>query len=261
MLERVREYKLKEVEEKKKRVPFKILEKGLFHAPPVSPFLKFLKEKAPTRIIAEVKKASPSRGMIVPHYKPRLLVREYEKGGAVGISCLIEGKFFGGKREDLLEIKKEVSLPLLVKEFILEEYQILEARVFGGDCILLISSLLSAPELEKLARFSQGLGMDYLLEIHTREDWEKIEKTSLSLEWVGINNRNLHTMEVEIETTLRLRKIVPPHIFVVSESGIKRREDISKLEKAGVDAFLVGESILRSENPRKKIEELRGCSE
>ncbi|MBC7190203.1 indole-3-glycerol-phosphate synthase, partial [Candidatus Aerophobetes bacterium] len=183
------------------------------------------------------------------------LARIYEENGACSLSVLIDENFFGGSLFDLKKAKEAVSLPLLAKEFIIDEYQIYEARLYGADCILLIARLLDKDTLEYLCQVAENLGMSFIVEVHLPSDVKKIPIFSSSL-ILGINNRDLDTLKVDLEVTLRILKLIPPGFPVISESGITSREDIDFLRKEGVRAFLVGGALLQSKEPGRKLREL-----
>lgn len=210
------------------------------------------------KVIAEVKRASPSKGWLNPDLNVTTLVQSYTQGGAAAISVLTEPNWFKGNLADLTAAHKATSLPLLYKGFILDPYQVFEARAFGADAVLLIMSLLSLSELSELMKTASELGMASLVEVHSEPELKKALAASASL--IGINNRNLLDFSVDLETTIRLRPLIPPDVIVVSESGIRSRIDIATLEGAGVDAVLVGEMLVTSSNPEVKLRELRGLN-
>ncbi|HHT9130844.1 MAG TPA: indole-3-glycerol phosphate synthase TrpC, partial [Candidatus Brocadiaceae bacterium] len=207
-------------------------------------------------IIAEIKKASPSLGVIRTDFNHVEIARLYESSGAAAISVLTDEKFFQGKLSYLTDVKKSVSLPILRKDFIIDPYQIYEARSAGADAILLIAALLSKEEIQRFLELARELGMDCLVEVHSELELEKVLQTSANI--IGINNRDLATFKIDLETTLLLKPMIPSGKIVVSESGIKSREDIVKLIKKGVDAVLVGETLMKSTNISTKLHELLG---
>jgi indole-3-glycerol phosphate synthase len=205
-------------------------------------------------VIAEIKPASPSAGTIREGVEVPWMAKQYEEGGACAISVLTEPRFFHGNLRFLPRVKETVSLPVLQKDFIIDPFQIYEGRTFGADALLLIAAILGERELKELAALTFELGMVPLVEAHNEEDLEKILKLSLPL--VGLNNRDLKTLEVNLETTLRLLEKVPREIMVISESGIKSGRDVEMLKKAGVKGILVGEILMRASSPASKIKEL-----
>jgi indole-3-glycerol phosphate synthase len=208
------------------------------------------------RLIAEVKQASPSRGVLSPNLNPTELAQTYAEGGAAAISVLTEANYFMGSNEHLAAIKEVVGLPLLRKDFIFDPYQVYESRAYGADALLLIAAILSQGQLKELVSLSHSLGLRCLVEVHNGDE---VEKAVLSeAEIIGINNRDLNTFVVDINTTRRLRPLVPQEKIVVSESGIKSRKDMEKLRKWGVDAVLIGEALVTAGDVRAKMKELIG---
>jgi indole-3-glycerol phosphate synthase len=214
------------------------------------------KKGGPIRIIAEVKKASPSKGVIRERFDPVEIAKEYEAGGASAISVLTEEDFFLGHPDFLRRIRQAVRIPLLRKDFIFDPYQVWEARVLGADAYLLIVSLLDSKALEELVRVGKELGMTALVEVHSEE--ELATALSLPAEVIGINNRNLKTFLTDLGTTLELVKMIPQGHIVISESGIEKATDLETLDRTGVDAVLVGESLMRRPSPGEKLRELLG---
>ncbi len=205
-------------------------------------------------IIAEVKKASPSAGVLRKNFKPLKIASLYETNGASAISVLTDKKFFQGSLSHLKEIKKNVSVPVLRKDFIIDEYQIYESILAGADAALLIADLLSAKEIRRFLEVGRRYSMDFLLEVHTEEDVTKALDSGCGI--IGINNRDLHTFKVDIKTTPRLKKMIPEDRIIVSESGIHSKEDISYLRSFGVNAVLIGEELMRSGDIGAKLREL-----
>jgi len=198
-------------------------------------------------LIAECKKASPSKGLMVPNYDPVRLARTYKKAGAVAISVLTDAPHFQGSLEDLRDVKDILpDTPVLRKDFIFDPYQVYEARAAGADAILLIAAVLGEGDLKSLLALTHELGMNALVEVHTQKELEKV--LPLNPRIVGVNNRNLQTFEVDFENTARLRAMVPDEIVTVGESGIKRPDDVRQMAAIGVDAVLVGETLVRSKN-------------
>lgn len=258
ILRKILEAKRAEVETRKKQVPLEALKERLSEAPPVRPFAQALKrrEGEPIRLIAELKKASPSKGVFRGDFDPEAILRAYEQSPASALSILTDEPFFQGSLENLSLARRITTKPLLRKDFLVDEYQVYEARVHGADAVLLIVSALDEKKLRDLLSLSKELGMDALVEVHTENELEVALKVGATL--IGINNRNLENFEVDLGTTLRLRRLVPNDSVVVSESGIESREQVRQLEEAGVDAILVGENLIRSPDPVAKAKELLG---
>ncbi len=207
-------------------------------------------------IIAEIKKASPSKGVIRPDFHPAAIARSYEAHGAACLSVLTDCDFFQGCERYLEEARAATRLPVIRKDFIVDPYQVAEARAIGADCILLIVAALNDQELKRLSTLAADLGMDVLVEVHDRPELERALALDLSL--VGINNRNLRTFEVSLKNTLDLLDLIPSDRTVVTESGILAPEDVALMRSHDVHAFLVGESFMRAENPGEKLAELFG---
>ncbi len=199
-----------------------------------------------TALIAELKKASPSKGLIRENFSPSQLAIEYQTGGAACLSVLTDEPYFQGKNQYLAMARDSVTLPVLRKDFILDTYQVFESRLIGADCILLIMAILSDTQVSELASCAHELQMDVLMEIHDEEELSRVTGTDCSL--LGINNRNLKTLEVDISTTERLAPNVPKDLSVVCESGIYTSHDINKVKLSDVHIFLVGESLMRQED-------------
>ena len=229
-------------------------QRGLYFRPFWDRQILSLKERLSSpgfHLIAEIKRASPSKGLIAEKFHPVRIAREYQQGGASAISCLTDEPFFKGHLEYLAAIREEVSLPLLRKDFIIDEIQLEEARAFGADAVLLIVAALEPKRLLELIRAAKNLGLEALVEVHQEEELE-IALTA-GAEIIGINNRNLHTFEVDLKTCLRLAPKVPKGVPVVAESGLKKPEDLKLLKEAGIKAALIGESLMRAEDKAAQI--------
>ncbi len=241
-LARILEAKRREIQARRER--------GLFFRPfweaPRRDFEGALKAPGLT-IIAEVKRASPSKGLLCPDFDPVKLALAYEKGGAGALSVITDEPFFRGSLEYLAAVRAKVHRPLLRKDFILDPIQIEEARAFGADAILLIVAALSPEELRELLRYTYQLGLSALVEVHDEE--ELALALSAGARLIGINNRNLRTFEVSVETTFRLRKHIPPNIPVISESGLSDLETLKRLAQAGIAGALIGEALVKHPDP------------
>ena len=207
-------------------------------------------------VIAEVKRRSPGAGSIRPDLDPVKLALDYESSGAVALSILTDQSFFGGSLEDLKKVRQHVKLPILRKDFIIDESQIYESHISGADAILLIVSVLDDKQLSDYREMAEELGMTAIVEVHDLLELERSLKTGAK--FLGINNRDLKTFDTSLETTLQLLEHVPPEVALVSESGIHTKQDVSMLGQAGVDAVLVGESLLIQEDPGKGVRNLSG---
>jgi indole-3-glycerol phosphate synthase len=253
MLDRIIAQKREEVKQRKMVATMVYLQERITRQKPVLDLALALKGDH-IRLIAEVKQASPSRGILTSNFSPTKLARTYAEGGAAAISVLTEANYFGGNIEHLAAIKEAVGLPLLRKDFIFDPYQVYESRAYGADALLLIATILSQGQLEELISLSHSVGLKCLVEVHNEGE---VERAVLSdAELIGVNNRDLNTFAVDINTTRRLRPLVPKEKITVSESGIKSKRDVEKLGKWGVDAVLVGEALVTASDVRAKMKEL-----
>jgi indole-3-glycerol phosphate synthase len=249
-------YKKEELAEAKRSASLSDIKAKARDAQATRGFAKALAAGGAIQLIAEVKKASPSKGVIREDFDPVAIASIYEESGAACLSVLTEKKFFQGSLAYLGQIRKAVSLPLLRKDFIIDEYQIFETRAAGADAILLISACLEQQQMQDYLGVANQLGLDVLVESHTYKELDKALRTGATL--VGINNRDLTTFKVSLQTTLDLLKDIPDDRMVVSESGIATHEDVVQLQQAGVDAILVGESLMREKDIGNKVKELLG---
>lgn len=245
------------IEEKKKQKPLESL-KMLVETLPKSqlfPFEKALKETG-ISFICEVKKASPSKGLIAKDFPYLQIAKDYEMAGASAISCLTEPYYFQGKDEFLKEMVKEVSIPVLRKDFFVDEYMIYEAKIFGASAVLLICAILDDDQLKSYYELANELGMSAIFEAHTEDEVKRALQCGARI--IGINNRNLKTFAIDMMQSVRLRALVPNDVIFISESGIKTKEDIRILADCQVHAVLIGETLMRSKEKGKMLEELRG---
>ena len=254
ILDKIHAYKLKEVAENKELVSIESLKERCKDVQGAIKSGMVLKRENRIKFIAEVKKASPSAGIIRDDFNYIDIAKEYEVGGASAISVLTDKEFFKGDLKYLSEIKETVSLPALRKDFIIDPYQIYEARAACADLVLLIARILNKEEINAFLALSHKLGMECLVEVHDNDELETVLETEAAI--IGINNRNLDTFETNLDTTLQLRHRIPEGKIIVSESGIKTRADVLVLEEAGVDAILIGETLMRSKDISQKIKEL-----
>ena len=253
-LDKIVAEKLKEVEQRQKAAPLPELRAAIMEKPAPLDLAAALSGDN-LRLIAEVKRASPSRGVIRADLDPVQLAGSYAKCGAAAISVLTESRYFGGSREDLESIKRALpDIPLLRKDFILKPYQVLESCAWGADAVLLIVAILDNAEIEELLSLSHALGMQCLVEVHNRDELERALAHNIKI--IGINNRDLDTMTVDINVTRKLRPPIPRGRIVVSESGIKGRGEAQKLKEWKVNAMLVGEALVTADDVAAKIKEL-----
>ena len=250
--------KRRELEETRQALPLADLEKKISGLSPVRDFRGALQggPGSAIKIIAEVKKASPSKGIICEDFHPVQIARQYQKSGAAALSVLTETNYFLGSLDYLQQIKEATAIPVLRKDFIFDPYQVYEARVRGADAILLIAAMLDYRQLQDLMTLCGRLSLCSLLEVHDEKELE----TALALDAavIGINNRDLNTFKTDISTTQRLIRLIPKGKTVVSESGLTQREDLIALRDAGVDAFLIGETFMKEKNPGNKLKEVIG---
>ncbi len=251
-------HKRTEVDERKKVAPLSTLEERIEQVRPARDFRHALRMEG-ISLIAEVKKASPSRGILIEHMDPVDLGGLYEQAGARAVSVLTDEHFFKGALDYLTAVHRDVALPCLRKDFILDEYQIYEARAAEADAILLIVRMLSDEQLKDYLEVTRTLGMAALVETHDAHEIERALNSGAHI--IGINNRDLSTFEVDIATTLELKKLVSGGHVLVSESGIHTRDHVKQLEDGGVDAVLIGEALVTSSNIVAKIRELLGLDE
>ncbi len=247
-----------DLEKRKKEFSIEWLGRSLAYNPyPPRNIIPHLKktDDNPYRIIAEVKKASPSKGVIREDFDPILIAQTYSNGGADAISVLTEPHFFQGDIEYLTQIRRYCGTPLLRKDFIIDEYQLVEALVYGADFVLLIAKALSKKELKNLLNYTWHLGMEALVEIHDKEDLKKAIFAGANI--IGINHRNLETFEMDMELTKRLMPLIPNGKIIVAESGINSKEIIEELSEIGVDAFLIGEYFMKQKDIKATLEEFK----
>jgi len=248
--------KRQEIAEARATMPECDLERALDEAPPVRDFRATLEVGPDIQIIAEVKKASPSAGVIRADFDPVAIARTYQQHGAACISVLTDQPFFQGHLSYLRQVRQAVQVPLLRKDFILDRYQLLEARLAGADAVLLIAEILDDRQLSQLQRDAASLGMQCLVELYDPANLPRVVDSGARL--IGINNRDLRTFVTRLEHTLELATRLPPGVCLVSESGIQNQGDLERLKVAGVKAVLVGETLMRASDIGAAVEELRG---
>ena len=249
--------KADEIAERSARVSLADLRARIADAPPTRGFadaLNAMIAQGDPAVIAEVKKASPSKGVIRPDFRPADIAVSYELGGAACLSVLTDVDFFQGADDYLKQAREACTLPVLRKDFTVDPYQVYEARVLGADCILLIVAALDDGQLVDLSGLAMQLGMDVLVEVHDIDELERALQVPVPL--VGINNRNLRTFEVSLQTTLAMKDAVPKDRLLVTESGILVPDDVATMRAAGVNAFLVGETFMRAEEPGEALRQL-----
>jgi indole-3-glycerol phosphate synthase len=251
VLERILAVKRAEVAAAKRAFPG--VEARARAAPATRDFVGALRAKKPA-VIAEIKRASPSKGLLRANFDPAAIAKSYEQAGAACMSVLTDREFFQGSAEDLIKARAACALPALRKDFLIDPYQAFEARALGADCVLLIAACLEDAQMRELEKVAQGLGMAVLVEVHDAAELERA--LALSTPLIGINNRNLRTFETRLETTLELLPSIPPRRVVVTESGILSTADVRRMRERGVDTFLVGEAFMRADDPGKELRKL-----
>ncbi|MFH1846525.1 MAG: indole-3-glycerol phosphate synthase TrpC [Candidatus Omnitrophota bacterium] len=254
ILSKIIEEKKREIERARKKVSFNEIKEKAGKLCIRSSFKKNIGRKGHINLIAEVKKSSPSKGVIRPNFEPIKIALTYQASGASAISVLTDERFFDGKPEYLKKIKERVTIPVLRKDFIIDEYQIYESAVLGADAVLLIAHILTQEEIERYLMILRDLGMEALVEVHNEEEVDKALASRAPI--IGINNRNLMNFEVDVGVTQRLIRLIPETKVVVSESGLETYEQIMFLKSLGVNAVLIGETFMRVENIGEKVREL-----
>jgi indole-3-glycerol phosphate synthase len=256
ILDKIVATKWEEIGRAKSRVPLDELRRQAAFAPPARDFLGALAAPGPIRLIAEVKRASPSKGLIRADFEPVAIARTYQEHGATCLSVLTDEQYFQGSLDYLRRVRQAVELPVLRKDFIVDEYQVWEARAAGADAVLLIAECLDDAALATLHEAIVGVGMTPLVELYEPENLSRVLGVGAKL--IGINNRDLRTFQVDLEHTLRLGRQIPEDRVVVGESGIRSREDVLRLQGAGVRAMLVGESLMRQDDIGAAVDALLG---
>lgn len=252
ILEEIIQYKFKEVTERKALYPFKQLEKSVYFNAETFLLKKSLLLPAATGIIAEFKRKSPSKGIINKNASVEQTTLGYIKAGASALSVLTDEKYFGGSNDDLIKARRINACPILRKDFIVDEYQVIESKSVGADVILLIAACLTKEKIDKLAKFAKSVGLEILLELY---DETEVEKISPIVDFIGINNRNLKNFEVNIEHSKQLSSLIPDNYLKIAESGINSAKTIHELKSAGFRGFLMGEYFMRTQQPEKACDE------
>ncbi len=257
ILKKIIARKEEEIAECKNKISVKKMLEDAYKNRDTRDFYQALKDKADLKqnaIIAEIKKASPSKGVMRENFNPVEIAKSYEQAGASCLSVLTDKDFFQGDNQYLTDVRAATSLPVLRKEFIIDPYQVYESRVLGADCILLIAACLSDEQMEDLAMRAIAINMDVLVEVHNLEELQRTSK--LRLPMIGINNRNLRTFGVSLQTTVELLSKIENDTLIITESGILSAEDVAFMHKHDIYSFLVGEAFMRHENPGKALQEI-----
>jgi indole-3-glycerol phosphate synthase len=257
ILQRILARKAEELAERSAKLPLKELSARVADMPDTRGFAAAIEAKiaaGDVAVIAEVKKASPSKGVIRAEFDPVSIARSYELGGAACLSVLTDKDFFQGSEDFLRQARAACSLPVLRKDFVIDPYQVYEARAIGADCILLIVAALGDADLLELSLLAAELDLDVLCEVHDAEELERAQAVPVPL--IGVNNRNLRTFETSLETTLELQQLMEYDRILVAESGIHTPQDVVRLREAGINAFLVGEAFMRAADPGQELKRL-----
>ena len=254
ILDKIIENKRSEVERAKKSKPLDFLKSELQNLENTKGFYESISPDGSTKVIAEIKCASPSKGVLREDFNPVEISKAYYKGGASAISVLTDSRFFKGSRDHLRDVRSAVELPLLRKDFIIDPYQVYESRLYGADAILLIVAALDSTILRELLELAHSLDMDAIVEIHDEGELDKAIESGSKI--IGINNRDLKTFDVSLETSFRLCKLIPRGKIVVSESGISSSDDIKRLKSAGINVLLIGETFMRAPEPGEELRRL-----
>ena len=257
ILTKILTHKEKEIAEKQQRVPLEQMKEwagGITDKRPFEMMLRGAAGAGKAGVIAEIKRASPSKGILREDFDPMAIAKSYQFGGATCLSVLTDNEFFKGGGPILELARKACSIPVLRKDFIIDPFQVFETKVLSADCMLLIVAALEDEKLHELYQLGKELGLDILVEVHDEEEMQR----ALTLEptLLGVNNRNLHSFEVDLNNTLRLQEMVPDNCLLVTESGIHTQDDVRQMQENNINVFLVGEAFMRAEDPGKKLKEL-----
>jgi indole-3-glycerol phosphate synthase len=253
ILDQIIAHKRREVAEKREAMPPKALQKSLIYSRPRKPFTEEINRVDKAGVIAEFKRRSPSKGWINADANAKEVARGYENAGASALSILTDKEFFGGDNQDLSDAFFAVEIPILRKDFIIDEYQIVEARAIGASAILLIAAALNEKEIKTLAAFAASLDLEVLLEVHEASE---IPASLENISAIGVNNRNLKDFSVDVNRSFEIAAKLPPEMTKVSESGLKDAKTILELEKAGFSGFLIGETFMKTANPAEALAQL-----
>jgi indole-3-glycerol phosphate synthase len=254
ILDRIIKNKKIEVERAKRAYSLEFIHSQIEKVKPPRDFLKAIEPDGRVKIIAEIKHASPSKGVFREDFNPTQIARSYSEGGASAISVLTDMEFFKGDLTHLRDVRNTVEIPLLRKDFIIDPYQVYEARLYGADAVLLIASALGTEIITQLLKLTHSLGMNAIVEVHDEEELEKALLAGSRI--IGINNRDLKTFSVSLDTSIRLSKLIPKEKIVIAESGISSSEDIKRLGGEGIEVFLIGETLMKASNPGEELRKL-----
>jgi len=251
-LQEIVQEKLKQVEEDKQLVPLEMLEQSIFFSRECASLKEYILRDDKSGIITEIKKKSPALGAINPDVNVENLAAAYTLAGASALSVLTDNKYFGGCNADLIAARENTSIPILRKDFVIDEYQVVEAKSIGADIILLIAAILTKEEIAQFTELAHKLGLEVILEVHAEQELEKVYK---SVDVIGVNNRNLETMQIDIATSKTMSKLIPAGFIKISESGIENPEIVLELKQFGYNGFLIGSHFMKHAEPGKAFEE------
>jgi indole-3-glycerol phosphate synthase len=254
ILDKIIENKRSEVERTKKSKPLDFLKSELQNLDDTKGFYESIRPDGSTKVIAEIKRASPSKGVLREDFDPVEISKSYSRSGASAISVLTDSRFFKGSLDHLSDVRSAVVLPLLRKDFIIDPYQVYESRLYGADAILLIVAALDSTILRELLELAHSLDMDAIVEIHDERELDKAIEADGKI--IGINNRDLKTFDVSLETSIKLCRLIPREKIIVSESGISSSDDIKRLKSAGINVLLIGETFMRAPEPGEELRKL-----
>jgi indole-3-glycerol phosphate synthase len=251
-LQEIVQEKLKQVEEDKQLVPVEMLEQSIYFSRECASLKEYILRDDKSGIITEIKKKSPALGAINPGINVENLAAAYTQAGASALSVLTDNKFFGGCNADLIAARENTTIPILRKDFVIDIYQIFEAKSIGADIILLIAAILTREEIVEFTELAHKLGMEVILEVHAVQE---LEKVYINVDIIGVNNRNLETMQIDIATSKSMEKLIPAGFIKISESGIENTEIVMELKQFGYDGFLIGSYFMKHADPGKACEE------
>ncbi|NPA71747.1 MAG: indole-3-glycerol phosphate synthase TrpC [Gammaproteobacteria bacterium] len=249
--------KLEEIQDGCDKIPLREMKRLALVSPETKSFVDAMQAKldaGQSAVIAEIKKASPSKGVLRDPFDPVEIAKSYEQHGAACLSVLTDQDFFQGSNEYLKQVRAAVDLPIIRKDFIVDDYQVYEARAIGADCILLIAAAIGDAQMSELTQTAMTLDMDVLIEVHNKDELERA--LQLPLPMIGINNRDLHSFDVSLQTTIDMLDMIPDNRIVITESGIMGPDDVKKMREHAVNSFLVGETFMRADSPGEKLAEL-----
>lgn len=254
ILETIVEHKQEEVASRRQKIKISSLQEMIFFKRTTISLRQNIQNGKPFSIIAEIKRSSPSAGKLRNNVEPKVIAQQYTDAGAVGISVLTDEKFFSGSLDDVQSVRNATTLPILRKEFIVNEYQIVEAKAYGADAILLIAAILDKSQLSEFYAAANELGLECLVELYEQKEIDTLDFDKMKM--IGVNNRDLRTFEVNLNHSIEIAKLLPNDVTLVSESGIHDSSDLKKLKQAGITSALIGEHLMKADSPGKALRNL-----